>query len=69
MIVGRTFDVTDIITQCAAVAVGYVLVRRAGWRVVGEVLEDGTSGREPQIIYPLAPGERRSRRHGSRHAG
>lgn len=69
VIVGRTFDVTDIITQCAAVAVGYVLVRRAGWRVVGEVLEDGTSGREPQIIYPLAPGERRSRRHGSRHAG
>jgi glycopeptide antibiotics resistance protein len=69
VVVGRTFDVTDIITQCAAVAVGYVMVRRAGWGVVGEVLDGRATGRKPQIIYPMAPSEPRSRRHGSRHAG
>lgn len=69
LVVGRTFDVTDIITQCAAVAVGYVVVRRAGWGVVGEVLDGGVSGKKPQIIYPIAPAGGRSRRHGSRHAG
>ncbi len=58
-VVGRTFDVTDIITQCAAAAVGYVIVRRAGWGVVGTVLGGATSGSRPQIIYPL---EREARR-------
>ena len=69
LVEGRTFDVTDVITQCAAVAVGYAVVRRAGWGVVGEVLDGGASGRKQQIIYPMAPSEGRSRRHGSRHAG
>jgi VanZ family protein len=59
-VVGRTFDVTDIITQCAAVAVGYVMVRRAGWGVVGTVLDAPSSGTRPQIIYPLSPGESRT---------
>ncbi|HEY9517087.1 MAG TPA: VanZ family protein [Gemmatimonadaceae bacterium] len=68
-VVGRTFDVTDILTQCAAVAAGYVMVRRAGWGVVGEVLGDGSSTRKPQIIYPMSPAEHRSRRHGSRSSG
>jgi VanZ family protein len=68
-VVGRTFDVTDIITQCAAAAVGYVIVRRAGWGVVGTVLDGAPSGTRPQIIYPLSPGESRSHRRGSRHAG
>ena len=68
-VVGRTFDVTDIITQCAAVAVGYVVVRRAGWGVVGEVLDRGSSGRRPQIIYPMSSSDPQPRRHSSRHAG
>lgn len=68
-VVGRTFDVTDILTQCAAAAVGYVIVRRAGWGVVGTVLDGGGSGKRPQIIYPLSPGESRSHRHAHRHAG
>ncbi len=68
-VVGRTFDVTDIITQCAAAAVGYVIVRRAGWGVVGTVLDSASSGTRPQIIYPLAPGESRTHRRSSRPAG
>jgi VanZ family protein len=51
-VVGRTFDVTDIITQCAAAAVGYVIVRRAGWGVVGVVLEESGSA-QPRIIMPV----------------
>jgi hypothetical protein len=68
-VLGRTFDVTDIITQCAAAAVGLVIVRRAGWGVVGTVLDGAPSGTRPQIIYPLSHGESRSHRRGSRHAG
>lgn len=40
LVIGRTFDVTDVLTQCAAIGVGLVVVRRAGWGVLGEVLEE-----------------------------
>lgn len=68
-VVGRTFDITDIITQCAAAAVGYVIVRRAGWGVVGIVLDGPRDATRPQIIYPLAPGESRAHRRSSHSAG
>lgn len=68
-VVGRTFDVTDIITQCAAAAVGYVMVRRAGWGVVGTVLGASSNEARPQIIYPLSPTESRSHRRTPHHAG
>lgn len=68
LVVGRTFDVTDILTQWAAAAVGYVIVRRAGWSVVGAILDRGSATRQPQIIYPLSHGDPRPRRPGPRHA-
>jgi glycopeptide antibiotics resistance protein len=67
-VLGRTFDVTDILTQWAAAAVGYVIVRRAGWTVVGTILDRTNAPRKPQIIYPMAPPDPRPHRHGSRHA-
>ncbi|HET7622966.1 MAG TPA: VanZ family protein [Gemmatimonadaceae bacterium] len=68
-VVGRTFDITDVLTQWAAAAVGYVLVRRAGWTVVGTILDRGSISRKPQIIYPLPPPDPRHHRRGSHRAG
>ena len=68
-ILGRTFDITDILTQWAAVGVGYVLVRRAGWTTVGTILDRGVAPRKPQIIYPLPTSDPRPHRRSSRHAG
>ena len=61
-VLGRTFDVTDILTQWAAVAVGYVMVRRAGWTVVGTILDHRSTPHQPQIIYPLPHTDPRPRR-------
>lgn len=39
VVLSRTFDVTDLLTQWAALGVGFVVVRRAGFGVCGELLE------------------------------
>jgi glycopeptide antibiotics resistance protein len=39
LVASRTFDVTDLITQCGALGVGFVVTRRAGYEVRGEMLE------------------------------
>ncbi|MGH7554873.1 MAG: VanZ family protein, partial [Longimicrobiales bacterium] len=38
LLMGRWFDVTDILVHSAAVALGWVIVRRAGFRPYGQVL-------------------------------
>ncbi|HKV50170.1 MAG TPA: VanZ family protein [Gemmatimonadaceae bacterium] len=38
LVLNRTFDVTDLLTQCAAICVGFVVVRRAGAEAKGELL-------------------------------
>ncbi|HEV2178810.1 MAG TPA: VanZ family protein [Gemmatimonadaceae bacterium] len=38
VVLSRVFDVTDLLTQCAAVAVGFVVARRAGCEARGELL-------------------------------
>ena len=38
LVLSRVFDVTDLLTQCAAVAVGFVVARRAGCEARGELL-------------------------------
>ena len=38
VVLSRVFDVTDLLTQCAAVAVGFVVARRAGCEPRGELL-------------------------------
>lgn len=38
VVMSRVFDVTDLLTQCAAVAVGFVVARRAGCEARGELL-------------------------------
>ena len=38
LVLNRTFDVTDLLTQCAAICVGFVVVRRAGAEARGELL-------------------------------
>lgn len=43
LVLNRTFDVTDLLTQCAAICVGFVVVRRAGTEARGELLGGGAS--------------------------
>jgi glycopeptide antibiotics resistance protein len=38
LVLNRVFDVTDLLTQCAAICVGFVVVRRAGGEARGELL-------------------------------
>lgn len=38
VVLSRVFDVTDLLTQCAAMAVGFVVARRAGCEPRGELL-------------------------------
>ena len=38
LVLSRVFDVTDLLTQCSAVAVGFVVARRAGCEARGELL-------------------------------
>ncbi len=38
LVLNRVFDVTDLFTQCAAICVGFVVVRRAGAEARGELL-------------------------------
>lgn len=38
LVLNRVFDVTDLLTQCAAICVGFVVVRRAGAEARGELL-------------------------------
>ncbi|HEX6809403.1 MAG TPA: VanZ family protein [Gemmatimonadaceae bacterium] len=38
VVMNRVFDVTDLLTQCAAIAVGFVVARRAGCEARGELL-------------------------------
>lgn len=38
VVMSRVFDVTDLLTQCAAVAVGFIVARRAGCEALGELL-------------------------------
>ncbi|MGH7507132.1 MAG: VanZ family protein, partial [Longimicrobiales bacterium] len=40
---GRTFDITDVLIAASALAVGWVLTRRAGYRAYGELLPDATA--------------------------
>lgn len=42
LVLNRTFDVTDLLTQCAAICVGFVVVRRAGAEARGELLGAAT---------------------------
>lgn len=44
VVLSRVFDVTDLLTQCAAVAVGFVVARRAGCEARGELLGGGRRG-------------------------
>jgi len=54
LVLTRTFDVTDLLTQCAAVVVGFVAARRAGCEARGELLGRPTGGRSGAAG---APGE------------
>ncbi len=38
LVLTRIFDVTDLLTQCAAIGVGFVIARRAGYEARGELL-------------------------------
>ena len=40
----RLFDVTDLLTQCAAICVGFVVARRAGYEARGELLGGHSRG-------------------------
>ena len=37
LVQGRNFDVTDLLTESAAVLIAYVVARRAGYQVIGEL--------------------------------
>jgi glycopeptide antibiotics resistance protein len=42
-VAGRTFDITDILVQAAGGAIGWAVIRRAGYRPYGEALSSGRS--------------------------
>ncbi|HEX5409061.1 MAG TPA: VanZ family protein [Gemmatimonadaceae bacterium] len=62
---GRNFDVTDLLTESAAVLIAYIVARRAGYQVIGELHpvsaapEDVMPGRVQQLPdAPPAPAAR-----------
>ena len=46
---GRNFDVTDLLTECAAVLIAYIVARRAGYRVIAELLPQSAA---PEDVRP-----------------
>lgn len=37
LVQSRNFDVTDLLTECAAVLIAYIVARRAGYEIIGEL--------------------------------
>lgn len=38
LVLSRVFDITDLLTQCGAIGVGFVIARRAGYEARGELM-------------------------------